>query len=101
MPIYEYRCRSCKHEFEQLLLASTTPTCPECRSQELERLLSGFAVSSASTRTSHLAAAKRRNARSSDLRDKNLAEAESHYEHMWEDTDPQFRPRPPKPSPSE
>jgi putative FmdB family regulatory protein len=98
MPIYEYRCRACGHEFEQLVLASVIPACPECQSRTLERLLSGFAVSSDNTRKSHLSSARRRLARSPDSRDKNLAEAESSYEHMWEDTDPKFRPPRPKPS---
>jgi putative FmdB family regulatory protein len=45
MPIYEYRCRSCKKRFEQLRRmadADRDLVCPECRSEEVERLLSTF-----------------------------------------------------------
>jgi putative FmdB family regulatory protein len=96
MPIYEYKCRSCAHEFEFLVLASTTPGCPLCQSRELERLLSAFGVSSEATRQSNLIAAKRRLARSPDVRDKKIDEAEHTYEHTYENVDPKFRPPPPK-----
>jgi len=43
MPIYDYQCQSCKAEFEQLARSSSTPTCPQCGSQVLERLLSRIA----------------------------------------------------------
>ena len=40
MPIYDYRCRDCKKTFETLVRASSTPSCPECGSANLEKLLS-------------------------------------------------------------
>lgn len=40
MPMYEYQCRKCTHEFETLVHANETVECPECHSQQLERLLS-------------------------------------------------------------
>lgn len=49
MPIYEYACNACGHEFEALVRASTTPECPNCHSTELEKLLSVFATTSASS----------------------------------------------------
>lgn len=44
MPLYEFQCKGCGHEFEDLVLGSARPTCPSCSSQQLERLLSVFAV---------------------------------------------------------
>ncbi len=82
MPIYDYACRRCGEKFELLVLAATVEACPSCQSQDLERLLSsGFAVSSESTRQSHLQAARRKHATSSDYRDKKVAEAEEIKEH--------------------
>jgi putative FmdB family regulatory protein len=81
MPIYEYECRGCGHQFELLVLAKTVAACPECNSQELEQLISGFAVSSETTRQANLQAARRRFAASKDLRDRKIAEAEDVREH--------------------
>ena len=52
MPIYEYECRGCGHQFEFLLLPTNpaAPACPSCKGQELERVISMFAVSSDGTR---------------------------------------------------
>jgi putative FmdB family regulatory protein len=44
MPIYEYACRSCGHEFETLVRGSETPSCAQCASPELEKKLSVFAA---------------------------------------------------------
>ncbi len=44
MPIYEYACQHCGHEFEALVRPSTVPECPTCHSTELEKLLSVFAT---------------------------------------------------------
>jgi len=45
MPLYEYECRSCHHQFELLVRESTTLECPACHGTELEKQLSVFAVS--------------------------------------------------------
>ena len=42
MPIYLYRCRQCKHDFEELqeMGASVPERCPKCeREDTLERLM--------------------------------------------------------------
>ena len=44
MPIYEYACAGCGHEFEALVRSGTEPECPSCHSKELEKLLSVFAT---------------------------------------------------------
>lgn len=43
MPIYEYACSGCGHEFEALIRSSTVPECPQCHSHDLNKLLSVFA----------------------------------------------------------
>lgn len=86
MPIYEYRCHRCANEFELLLLpASPAPACPSCESQEIEQLLSGFAVSSEGIRENHLQKARRKHSTSTQVRDEKVAEREyfekEHKEH--------------------
>ncbi|MFQ5494833.1 MAG: zinc ribbon domain-containing protein [Phycisphaerae bacterium] len=48
MPIYEYRCTTCEHRFEELVRANEKrpAACPKCSSQATERLLSVFAARS-------------------------------------------------------
>lgn len=60
MPIYEYQCRLCGHQFEALVRKSDTPACPSCQSVDLQRLLSLPAVKTESTKAQALKAAKRR-----------------------------------------
>ncbi len=47
MPLYEFQCKGCGHEFEDLVLGSAKPACPSCNGQQLERMLSVFAVNAA------------------------------------------------------
>ena len=45
MPMYEYRCRKCGERFEMLRRMADADdglACPECRSDEVDRLLSAF-----------------------------------------------------------
>ncbi len=47
MPIYEYVCPSCDHEFEELTLSMSgkkTPECPSCGAGGTNRKLSVFAA---------------------------------------------------------
>ena len=44
MPLFEYACRECDHQFEALVRASESPECPSCHSTDLERRLSVFAA---------------------------------------------------------
>ena len=46
VPIYDFRCRKCGHEFEAVVRPQDTAECPTCRSQDLVKLLSSFAVTS-------------------------------------------------------
>jgi putative FmdB family regulatory protein len=40
MPIYEYQCDDCGHEFETLVRGDTVPQCPDCESTALHKHLS-------------------------------------------------------------
>ena len=44
MPLYEYACKECAHQFETLVRGSETPECPACRATSLERRMSVFAA---------------------------------------------------------
>ena len=81
MPIFDYQCRGCGEEFELLVLKGTVAACPSCQSQDLEQLISGFAVSSDSIRQANLQAARRKHAASSNVKDQKVAEAEEIREH--------------------
>ena len=51
MPMYEYRCQECGRVFEMIRRYSDADRdvkCPACESEEVERLLSAFAMSSGS-----------------------------------------------------
>lgn len=81
MPIYEYRCRRCSEEFELLVLRNSVPVCPSCQSQDLDQLLSGFAVSSEGIRKANARAARRAAVNSSTLKEQKVAEAEYVKKH--------------------
>ncbi len=86
MPLYEYVCRACGHEFELLMRAAdSAPTCPSCNASDLERLLSGFAVSSTGIRDANVRAAKKKAAADPARRDKRIADQEFTREHLVED----------------
>ena len=51
MPVYDYHCKSCGHDF--ILIESlgeheehegTLPKCPECKSQKVERVITGVHI---------------------------------------------------------
>ena len=48
MPIFEYICKECQHEFEALVFGKQEAECPKCQSKKLEPQLSVFAVSAKS-----------------------------------------------------
>jgi len=76
MPLYDFRCRACGHEFEALVRpAAPLPCCPSCQAGDLEKLMSPFAVSSAE-RTRTFADAKRKQAASVAHRDNAALERE-------------------------
>ena len=42
MPIYEYQCEKCEHEFErdQRITADPIKTCPKCKARRVKKLIS-------------------------------------------------------------
>jgi putative FmdB family regulatory protein len=45
MPIFEYMCQECQHQFEALVFGRDKARCPKCESRKLTPQLSVFAVS--------------------------------------------------------
>jgi len=63
MPIFEYQCRHCGHQFEYLVLPkSPAAECPSCGKSDLEQMISLFSPSLESTRKANLAMAKKKGA---------------------------------------
>jgi len=44
MPIFEYICKDCQHEFEALVFGKDKAECPKCHGRKLEPQLSVFAA---------------------------------------------------------
>ena len=79
MPIYEYTCKSCEHQFETLVRSGDAPVCAACGSADLERLLSLPTVNSDGTRARALGAAKKRDsAQAKDRAHEQLKYERSH-----------------------
>jgi putative FmdB family regulatory protein len=81
MPIFEYSCKACHNQFEKLVRGTSVPSCPECGSEDLEKLLSLPAVKSDATRALAMKAAKRRDKQQGTDR----VEAQRYYEAHHDD----------------
>ena len=80
MPIYDFRCRVCGNEFEGLSRPQDPPVvCPSCKSADLEKLLSGFAVSSAEKTAAAARDSRKRQVRAN--KDKVIADEEYRKKH--------------------
>jgi putative FmdB family regulatory protein len=79
MPIFEYHCRGCEHDFELLVLKGTAIECPKCQSVDLERLLSIPAVKSESTHAQAMKAAKKRDTKQASEMNRAQREYELHH----------------------
>ena len=49
MPLFEYACQACTHEFEALVRGAQEPECPACHSTALNKRQSVFAAHSGGT----------------------------------------------------
>jgi putative FmdB family regulatory protein len=56
MPIYEYACGRCGHEFETLVRSGSEPDCPSCHSTNLAKKLSVFATATSDARSAPMPA---------------------------------------------
>ena len=54
MPIYEFICHECGESFESLVFGFSTNNveCPECRSKDVKKKISTFAVNTPSSSSS-------------------------------------------------
>src|SRR5262249_37099327 len=83
MPLYEYRCLGCGHQFELLLLRSSqAAACPACQSESVERLVSSFAVSSQASHDASVAAARRHNAKLNAKQDPDKPRVQIDHPHL-------------------
>jgi putative FmdB family regulatory protein len=46
MPLYEYVCKQCGQQFEELIRGQEQPVCPHCGSRKVEKQLSKVAAHS-------------------------------------------------------
>src|SRR6266568_5981365 len=54
MPIFEYVCRECRHQFELIVNGNSKVACPSCQSRRLEKQLSVFALNSKANATTNV-----------------------------------------------
>lgn len=92
MPIFEYECRACGHEFERLVRPGDTPACPVCQGQDLEKLLSLSSVSTPSMRSA--AFQKAREASRPNQQEKQQAEIDEIKHHYGENALMPLKPGP-------
>jgi putative FmdB family regulatory protein len=63
MPMFDFVCTACQHEFEALVRGSAEPACPACGSTALEKKIALPAIKTSGTHAQAMAAAKRRDQR--------------------------------------
>ena len=80
MPIFDFHCRVCDHEFEALVRPQDPPAkCPSCRSADIEKLLSRFAMKTAQTTAAAARDSRKRQVRAN--KDRIVADEEYRKEH--------------------
>ena len=80
MPIFEYRCQSCKHEFEALVRSNDVPACEKCGALKLEKLFSLPAIKSESTHALAMRAAGKRDKKQGAEREYTQREYEKNHD---------------------
>jgi putative FmdB family regulatory protein len=80
MPLFDFQCKSCGHEFEALVRGQAKPACPRCASHDLERLLSLPAVRSETTKDKAMRAARQRDQKQGAEREHAQRQYEANHE---------------------
>jgi len=80
VPLFDFECRSCGHEFEALVRpADDPPSCPACGAKDLEKQLPTFAVNTAEKRAA--AAKQSRQRQIAKRKDALIADEEYRQKH--------------------
>jgi putative FmdB family regulatory protein len=80
IPLYDFSCKGCGNVFEALVRESNHPECPACGGVSLERHFSSPTVHSSGTHAKAMRAAKKRDARQADERNRAQREYEAHHD---------------------
>ena len=80
MPLFDFQCKSCGHEFEALVRGQATPACPRCASSDRERLLSLPSIKCEATTAKAMRAARQRDKRQGAEREHAQREYEAHHD---------------------
>lgn len=54
MPLYEFKCQECHHEFESLMRPRDPIECPSCKIREAEYVVNGKFVKRVSVTSQHV-----------------------------------------------
>lgn len=60
MPLFDYICQDCQHQFEALVRGEQQPSCPACNSTSLEKQVALPSIKTQSTRGLSMQAARTR-----------------------------------------
>jgi putative FmdB family regulatory protein len=86
MPLYDFKCRSCGHKFEELVKLGEAPSCPKCGAAAPERL---FAMSAgvSTEKTRNRSAKKARAVAGKIKREKDHAQREYERNYIKDHSD--------------
>jgi putative FmdB family regulatory protein len=79
MPIFDFTCRACGAQFEALV-RKRAPACPQCQSEDLERMLSLPVVRSEGTKQKTMAQSKRQETKMAAEREYTQRQYEASHE---------------------
>ena len=79
MPIFDFSCKACGHQFEALV-RKEQPKCPSCESLDLERLLSLPVVRGDGTRQRTLSNSKKRDSKQAAEREYTQRQYEANHD---------------------